>query len=449
MFIEQAILSFKATGPETGCRLISATPGVSPGEVQELRAWSPGESGLVESGLDAVSVNFFRLASGVYCLSQTTPSRACRQNTELFTQCLLVPSDVLARFAYNPFAVLQAVFALGVIRDPELIAQELDRFQLPGKSSAVDQSTLGRLANQPEASWLAAMLDAFTNQAAGAVGLIGGQERPRLVAALVNCLPVECRTEISFSTGLRFSPLRPLRVFAVGNGHVEQRHLLQQQGTTLLDLTGKPPAAQSAVGWSGFVATAIAAGKIGFLAGELATARAGLSLVGLSALGDELLEKLAAEAVADQPVTIGALESIAVRREGDLPEPRSSGRRADGAHRRFASALATETITKPAADSQPDPAQTLGRQCPRVVERLELLDDTVFEAIAGRAGAFEQLTQLWPEVLAELGPDLVEESRAQYVRHALSVWRQCVEGDEIRNPALAVAAMDVVCLLFD
>ena len=78
---------------------------------------------------------------------------------------------------------------------------------------------------------------------------------------------------------------------------------------------------------------------------------------------------------------------------------------------------------------------------------MERLDDLVFEAIAGKPGAFNELKQFWPQVLAELGPDLLHESREQYVKHALRVWRECVEGESIRNPALAIAAMDVVCLI--
>ncbi|HEV3344685.1 MAG TPA: hypothetical protein VG125_30190 [Pirellulales bacterium] len=100
------------------------------------------------------------------------------------------------------------------------------------------------------------------------------------------------------------------------------------------------------------------------------------------------------------------------------------------------------------ADCAPSPAQVVGSQCPAAIEKLELLDDTVFEAIAGRPGALDELRRLWPAVLAEVGPALVEESREQYLRHALGVWRQCVEGDQIRNPAVALATMEVICLLF-
>lgn len=126
-------------------------------------------------------------------------------------------------------------------------------------------------------------------------------------------------------------------------------------------------------------------------------------------------------------------------------------RRADGAHPRSprpSAAGSPIVVPETQPDCSPAPAQIVGAQCPAALEKLELLDDTVFEAIAGRPGALEELRRLWPAVLAEVGPTLVEESREQYLRHALTVWRQCVEGDQIRNPSLALATMEVICLLF-
>ena len=83
------------------------------------------------------------------------------------------------------------------------------------------------------------------------------------------------------------------------------------------------------------------------------------------------------------------------------------------------------------------------------VEQLGVLDDAVFEAIAGRSDALDGLKRLWPEVKANLGSTLVEESREQYVRYALRVWREAVDRDGLRNAAAAEAVVDVMSLLFD
>jgi hypothetical protein len=262
----------------------------------------------------------------------------------------------------------------------------------------------------------------------------------------------------------------------LGDEPTDQRRILRQQDTTVLELSGKPPKQYTATaGWSGFVAQAVASGKTSFLAQQLAKSRPGLSIGDLTALGNDLLEALAETAPAASSLAghIGdaartkepeapASASYDIAFPPDRPEadastspntavgPPNTGdeqRRADAAHQRFLRAVQC-AIRKPPGGLELDPAQVLGTQCPAALEQLERLDDAVFESIAGKPGALDELRRLWPEVLSRLGPELVEESREQYVRHALRVWRDCVEGDQIRNPSLAVAAMDVVCLLF-
>lgn len=93
------------------------------------------------------------------------------------------------------------------------------------------------------------------------------------------------------------------------------------------------------------------------------------------------------------------------------------------------------------------PSEQLATLFPGTLEQLELLDDTVFEAIAGKPGAIDSLRKLWPEVLQQFAPPLIDQSRAEYVRHALVVWRQCVESEDIHNAALAVSAIEVIEVL--
>ena len=59
---------------------------------------------------------------------------------------------------------------------------------------------------------------------------------------------------------------------------------------------------------------------------------------------------------------------------------------------------------------------------PEVVQRLESLDDVIFPAIAGDEQALAQVEPAWRETVAELGPDVVQESRNEYLRYARSTW---------------------------
>lgn len=121
-------------------------------------------------------------------------------------------------------------------------------------------------------------------------------------------------------------------------------------------------------------------------------------------------------------------------------------RRADAPHPCGDRSISSQ-LDRTVADDCPPANCPLGCLDGEIVERLELLDDLVFEAIAGKPGAMDQLRHTWPATLAELGPDLVEESRSQYLRHAMSVWKDCIAAEEIRNLQIAVAAIEVIELM--
>lgn len=486
MLIEQAIFTSTQTNRLDGYQIAVHSPEIGAEDLRELAVWGPSHDSLLESGEDALSINFHRLPSGAYCVSKTTPAGSeysGRTGPKIYTQCLVVDAETLRRFANNPFALLTAAFAQGSLKVYDPLPDSLEGFRLGGKAAVVDQALLTQLLSDPGATWLGALVEAALHSTS--LALIAGAGGIRLINGLINCLPVECRTEFSFCTGLKYSPRRPFRILCLGDDPTDQRRILRQHETTVLELSGKPPKQFTATtGWSGLAALVIASGKTSFLAQQLAQPRPGLALGDLTALGNELLEALAESAptaagaaaqVGDaaqasqlqgpaggepDATTVGEPEALgsglcgaaprSIHKEADAPGSPNVGdeqRRADAAHRRFLRAVQS-AIRKPPGGVELDPAQVLGAHCPAAMEHLERLDDAVFEAIAGKPGALDELRKLWPEVQSQLGPELVEESREQYVRHALRAWRDCVEGDQIRNPSLAVAAMDVVCLLF-
>ena len=83
---------------------------------------------------------------------------------------------------------------------------------------------------------------------------------------------------------------------------------------------------------------------------------------------------------------------------------------------------------------------------PEVRELLEALDDAIFGALSGCEASLQKARMLWPGAVESLGWELVEESREQYLRYAVEVTRR-FEAQEIRNPSLALAALEVIELL--
>jgi len=92
------------------------------------------------------------------------------------------------------------------------------------------------------------------------------------------------------------------------------------------------------------------------------------------------------------------------------------------------------------------PSHLLHPESVYVRSLLEELDDVVFSAVRGDNGALQQAHTLWPQVIAAIGWELVEESREQYLRFAIDV-TQRLEKNNTRKPEHAVAALEIISLL--
>jgi len=474
MLIEQAIFTSARTDRAAGYQLIARSPGVNESDARELVVRAPSHDALAGSGADAASVNFHRLPSGALAISKTVLSGdeySNRGAERVYTQILLVPSALLARFSNNPFAVWRAAVAQGSAAVHETPPERLEPLRLAGRAAAVDVSLLRELTAAATVRLLSAALAPLLCRQD--VVIVTKENRERLMEALLNCLPVDLRPSFSFSTGLRLSLRRPVQ-FALLPPDVSERRKLQRESRAIVicDEELEAHAPSCANGWGGFVARMLAAGNFAAFKNRLAEVPPGLSLEDLDKLGDEWLRelppvasKLSGNAEQNTALPLPAHRSSSAQSSALDPQPMpiaenvlpftrdpqperepEEWRRPDAGHPQFK--RPSETSAGPVlADWTDDPAIVLGRHCPEAIQRLEQLDDTVFEAVAGKSAALRKLQQLWPEVLAQLGPELIEESRAQYLRHVLSVWRQYLDGDAIRDPGRAVSALDVMAIL--
>ena len=98
--------------------------------------------------------------------------------------------------------------------------------------------------------------------------------------------------------------------------------------------------------------------------------------------------------------------------------------------------------------SSQQPSGNLDLTCEPLLDKLGDLDDAVFRAVDGDAEALELVKTLWPEVAAELAPELVDESREQYLRQIVTRWLD-LRRSQILDTHQAVAALEVLSLLFE
>ncbi|MGH7137935.1 MAG: hypothetical protein ACREHD_19475, partial [Pirellulales bacterium] len=366
MLIEQAIFTSAQTGRRDGYQVVAHSPDLDGHELAEIARHSPSHDALWDADDDARSISFYPLPSGRYCVSQSTfggQEYSARRGPRVYTQCLIATVETMGEFANNPFALLAAAFAQGQLRVLDKVPADLEPFRLCGRAAPVDEALLRLLASDPGITWLQALVEAALT--AFNVAILAPREAQCYISALINCLPLECRLPFSFSTGLKYSPRRPLRVVGLGGKLAEQRRVAERYGLTVFEISGKPPKESTATsGWGGFIAGVLAAGKTAFLAEQLSVARPGLSLADLVPLGDELLERMAdGPRGGGNPVapfdlavpTVAELTATVARATTDE-------RRADAAHFRFASLAPTRAETA-GCELREDPSQVVGGQC--------------------------------------------------------------------------------------
>jgi len=446
VLIEQAIFTSAETDRAQGYQLVRRSPGLTEVDARELSLWGPSHDSLLERSGERTSVNFFRLESGLYSVSRTILGGAeysGRGGEKVHTQFLVVPPDVLARFGNNAFAVLRAATAIGALELREPTTAPLESLTLSGRSAPVDQSLLAQLSRDPGTCAMATLVQAALSSDRLAVAVTTSREQ--LIAGLLNLLPVECRLEFSFSTALKSSPARPVRISCLEDDPANWR-AIARGGVTLLDLKDAQTTDELAwQGWAGYIAKVLRSGKLSVLAAELEQLRPGLSCAELDQLGEQLSARF--QGVQRPAPVRAAAERQPATEERSATFGGATVQRSDRAHLRQ-----EQMLTAPA---EPNSASgidklivSLAGQPAEVLELLERIDDLVFAAISGDELAMTELEVLWPTVIAELDEDLVEQSREQYLRCALSICSDCVEGG-VQRPEQAAAAIDVLCVLFE
>jgi hypothetical protein len=447
-FVEQALLSSTENdGP--GCRVVSAGKGLGEADLRELAAWGPDCDALVDDGLEGSSLNFHPLPSGAYCVSLTRPAgpttSAGNGRPGLWTQCLIVPPEVLARFANDAFALARAARAAGAWQEVDSAGRRLERLRLPGGARPVDAALLCGLAARPGLDWMAALVQASLDWVS--IGIHGGRRAEQVIAGLIQCFPPGCRTEFSFSTGLRFSPQRPQRIVAVSPDLDEQQRLEQLYNVCVLRLAEPPPIEFTPVdAWARLVLRVLRDGRTSLLE-RWFSLQEEILLHDLPACGLEFLE----EVDADRPPCCAGGEA-------DRPPGGAGGEAAVGEELPDALFRAgpTDLRSAPGAPqgscltpiSASPPSRLIDPHDPQALHLLEKLDDLVFAAITGPPEVLAELQSFWPQVRAALDESLLIESREQYLRYVLSLWEGSTGPEGVCRPEQAVPSLDVLCLLF-
>lgn len=456
--VEQAVFTSAETSRTAGYQLVAKSCGISEEDSRALSTWGPSHGSLMKSGRQAQSINFHPLPSGHFCVSRTTASgnEYSGRGTRIYTQCLVVSAETLRQFANSPFAVVRAACGSGLLKQYEKVPATLQAVPLIGRAPTVDPSLLSRSRREFGPEQVACLVQAALG--CESMAIAGAPSGESAIAVLLNCLPPQIRPEFSFSTGLRTSARRPFRWLTLDDD-VEERHRARQiDALTFFDFSDDPTSHFPATdGWARAILEVLATGRTSLLSRWFENHSSELSLDQLNAMGLELLAELAKDTVSQTGVSLSTTNAPPPRSEEAISdddaaegapkvvspsESQATRQLAHAAHPRFSGTSAAEARI-------PGPSGKLASEPSQVVARLESLDDLVYDAIKGDASSLTQLRSAWPHVKAELGDELVGQSREQYLHYALQVWEQCVEATGVRPTDRAVNALEVLCLLFD
>jgi hypothetical protein len=290
--IEQAIFTSVRGAAMDGYQLAATSPGVAGEEAKELETWGPAHDSLLDPRPRARSINFHPLAGGRFCVSLTTALDAeysGRGGCQVYTHSLIVAPEMLGRFANDPFRIVEAALAAGQLTPYAKIPPALEPVLIAGAASAANSVLLTRLARRPGAAAMARLVEAALRHPS--VSVASGVTARQLFGGLVSLLPVECRTEFSFTTGLRHSARRPFRL-SVLSDDPEERRRTTSTGAVALELDRSDDSPPPEAGWPGVVFRVLGEDVISQFARLLREARPGLISAKLDSLADSLSASL-------------------------------------------------------------------------------------------------------------------------------------------------------------
>lgn len=211
--MEHAVFTSAQSQKGDGYHLVARSAGITDADARELTAWGPSHDALAQQKVVAKSINFFRLSSGQFCIGRTITAGeeySERGGWKVLTNYVVVSPADLFRFANNPFAIVRAALAAGEFDLPDPISSRLPAIEIAGRAAKIDHAALYRISSKLSHEEVIDLVKRiFADQRTVIATEINAE---LLVLAIVNTLPIDRRTELTFSTGLRLSQQRPFRL---------------------------------------------------------------------------------------------------------------------------------------------------------------------------------------------------------------------------------------------
>lgn len=213
---EQAIYTSLPRDGKDGYHVVSRSRGVSEGDARALAGWSPSHDALILDAANRVSVNFHPLSEGRFALSRSCEGQVeySGRGMQLYTHALIFEASQFERWPCRPLALYRDALALGYFRyrpDPDPVLGPVELGLCHRADDPDDRASYARGLYPGD---LADLLQRL--KAGGPVQLRFPGDRILLAECLLDLLPREVVSTLSFSTSLRTSSHRPYRLSMLG-----------------------------------------------------------------------------------------------------------------------------------------------------------------------------------------------------------------------------------------
>lgn len=256
--IEQILLSVSSNPEKKKIEPVRKTDGVLAIELDEELLWAESLRINADGHFAPMNLFFHPLPSGRFALGRAlpgkTPHRGTNGDVSFLIHSLIIDAERLYLFGNNPVALHLAAIARPEISTALFRSQSPEPTTLDADGSFFDPRALQAASIQPGIEPVAALCASVV---ADCCTLFSETQTPlHLISAILNLLPIDCRTEVSFASELYFSPERCLRLAGFSKLPREGGAAERYPGR-FLDLAKPDTWIVPAGGWGRFVRSAL------------------------------------------------------------------------------------------------------------------------------------------------------------------------------------------------
>ncbi len=480
--IEQVFCFLKRREDAFGVKKIKKSGNILPIDLEEMVSWIESLRAPMDSRFDTMNIVFHPLPSGHFALGRLRPVYSSPEQTssyKVISQGMLsrikhslhyyiIDPDTLLLSGNNPIFLLRKLLPEQEKR-LTLLQQDPASIEIETDSALFHKKELTTMSLSLGIDSLSALTDLILHREQ--VGFYAQHSSLHIISAVLSLLPLEERTEITFSAELNFTEDRYLRVSGFSRDTRIPAHLMG-----IVQKVEQLPLSQKLHGWGTFVRTVLQQEEYNFFEEALSgrqekilekVEREGLLFPScaeeLDRWGEILQEKIESKKISSLEIEPGEERPIfkvhPTETKEELPhltipeklrrwllEKTPKEKLFFDRQREFV--YGEPLLVYEGQNQIFSPFQRLLALCPDKEPFLLELDARIAEALEGGGNALKHLQNYWKTFVRNRDTELYHNVQEEYI-HFIRSTLLCDQNEDRTSADRTVAALDVLDLLLD